>query len=84
MTCLESLAKLDYINSLGVDVIWLCPIYDSPNDDNGYDVSDYRKIMTDFGNMSDFDELLKGVHQRGMKLIMDIVPNHTSDETSMV
>jgi len=74
------ISKLDYINSLGVDVIWLCPIYDSPNDDNGYDVSDYRKIMTDFGNMSDFDELLKGVHQRGMKLIMDIVPNHTSDE----
>lgn len=72
--------KLDYIKSLGVDVMWLCPIYDSPNDDNGYDVSDYRKIMTDFGNMSDFDELLEGVHQRGMKLIMDIVPNHTSDE----
>jgi oligo-1,6-glucosidase len=72
--------KLDYIKSLGVDVMWLCPIYDSPNDDNGYDVSDYRKIMTDFGNMSDFDELLEGVHQRGIKLIMDIVPNHTSDE----
>lgn len=74
------ISKLDYIKSLGVDVIWLCPIYDSPNDDNGYDVRDYRKIMTDFGTMADFDELLVGIHQRGMKLIMDIVPNHTSDE----
>ncbi len=74
------ISKLDYIKSLGVDVIWLCPIYDSPNDDNGYDVSDYRKIMNDFGTMADFDELLEGVHQSGMKLIMDIVPNHTSDE----
>jgi oligo-1,6-glucosidase len=74
------ISKLDYIKSLGVDVIWLCPIYQSPNDDNGYDVSDYREIMTDFGNMADFDVLLEGIHQRGMKLIMDIVPNHTSDE----
>ena len=74
------ISKLDYIKSLGVDVIWLCPIYQSPNDDNGYDVSDYREIMTDFGNMSDFDALLEGIHERGMKLIMDIVPNHTSDE----
>ncbi|ADR20150.1 alpha-glucosidase [Marivirga tractuosa] len=74
------ISKLDYIQSIGVDVIWLCPIYQSPNDDNGYDVSDYRQIMTDFGNMSDFDLLLEGIHQRGMKLIMDIVPNHTSDE----
>jgi oligo-1,6-glucosidase len=73
-------SKLDYIKSLGVDVIWLCPIYDSPNDDNGYDVSDYRQIMKDFGTMTDFDELLEGIHHRGMKLIMDIVPNHTSDE----
>ncbi|RUA34072.1 MAG: glucohydrolase [Bacteroidetes bacterium] len=73
-------SKLDYIKSLGVDVIWLCPIYDSPNDDNGYDVSDYRQIMKDFGTMADFDELLEGIHHRGMKLIMDIVPNHTSDE----
>lgn len=74
------ISKLDYIKSLGVDVIWLCPIYQSPNDDNGYDVSDYREIMTDFGKMSDFDDLLEGVHEREMKLIMDIVPNHTSDE----
>ncbi|WNB17075.1 alpha-glucosidase [Marivirga arenosa] len=74
------ISKLDYIKSIGVDVVWLCPIYQSPNDDNGYDVSDYREIMTDFGEMSDFDKLLNGIHDRGMKLIMDIVPNHTSDE----
>jgi oligo-1,6-glucosidase len=74
------ISKLDYIQSIGVDVVWLCPIYESPNDDNGYDVSDYRQIMTDFGDMSDFDDLLEGIHQRDMKLIMDIVPNHTSDE----
>lgn len=72
--------KLDYIKSLGIDIIWLCPIYQSPNDDNGYDISDYREIMTEFGNMNDFDELLEGVHERGMKLILDLVPNHTSDE----
>ncbi|SMG09593.1 oligo-1,6-glucosidase [Marivirga sericea] len=73
-------SKLDYIQSIGVDVIWLCPIYQSPNHDNGYDISDYRQIMIDFGDMSDFDQLLEGIHERGMKLIMDIVPNHTSDE----
>lgn len=72
--------KLDYIKSLGVTVIWLCPIYQSPNDDNGYDISDYYQIMEEFGTMVDFDTLLAGVHDRGMKLIMDIVPNHTSDE----
>ncbi len=72
--------KLDYIQSLGVTVIWLCPIYQSPNDDNGYDISDYYQIMTEFGEMDDFDALLAGLHERGMKLIMDIVPNHTSDE----
>lgn len=72
--------KLDYIKNLGVDAIWLSPIYDSPNDDNGYDIRDYRKIMTEFGTMEDFDELLKGIHDRGMRLIMDLVVNHTSDE----
>ncbi|MBO4376929.1 MAG: alpha-glucosidase, partial [Lachnospiraceae bacterium] len=72
--------KLDYIKDLGVDAIWLSPIYDSPNDDNGYDIRDYRKIMTEFGTMEDFDELLKGIHDRGMRLIMDLVVNHTSDE----
>jgi oligo-1,6-glucosidase len=72
--------KLDYLKTLGIDVIWLSPIYQSPNDDNGYDISDYRAIMGEFGSMQDFDELLAGVHQRGMKLLMDLVVNHTSDE----
>ncbi len=72
--------KLDYIQSLGIDVIWLCPAYESPNDDNGYDISDYRNIMHEFGTMSDFDELLKGIHDREMKLVMDLVVNHSSDE----
>jgi oligo-1,6-glucosidase len=74
------ISKLDYIKSLGVDVVWLNPIYSSPNDDNGYDVSDYRNIMTDFGTMADFDMLLKGMHERGIKLVMDLVVNHSSDE----
>lgn len=72
--------KLDYLKDLGIDVIWLCPVYKSPNDDNGYDISDYQDIMDEFGTMDDFDELLEEVHKRGMKLIMDLVPNHTSDE----
>lgn len=74
------ISKLDYIKSLGVDVVWLNPIYSSPNDDNGYDVSDYRNIMSDFGTMADFDALLKGMHDRGIKLVMDLVVNHSSDE----
>src|SRR5579859_1129926 len=72
--------KLDYLQDLGVDVVWLSPIYQSPNDDNGYDISDYQAIMPEFGSMADFDELLAGLHQRGMKLVMDLVVNHTSDE----
>lgn len=72
--------KLDYIKSLGVDIIWLCPVYQSPNDDNGYDVSDYRGIMDEFGIMKDFDNLLAEVHGRGMRLLMDLVANHSSDE----
>ena len=72
--------NLDYIQSLGVTAVWLNPIYSSPNDDNGYDVSDYRNIMKDFGTMKDFDHLLEGLHKRGLKLIMDIVVNHSSDE----
>ncbi|SEO56830.1 oligo-1,6-glucosidase [Mucilaginibacter gossypiicola] len=74
------ISKLDYIKSLGIDVVWLNPIYSSPNDDNGYDVSDYRNIMKDFGTMDDFDALLKGMHSRGIKLVMDLVVNHSSDE----
>lgn len=76
------LMRLDYLQELGVDVIWLSPVYQSPNDDNGYDISDYRSIMTEFGTMSDFDRLLKAVHERGMKIMMDLVVNHTSDEHS--
>ena len=72
--------KLDYLKELGVDALWLSPIYDSPNDDNGYDIRDYRKIMQEFGTMEDFDELLSKVHEKGMRLIMDLVINHTSDE----
>ena len=72
--------KLDYIQSLGVSIIWLCPVYPSPNDDNGYDVSDYCNIQPEFGTMEQFDMLLAGVHSRGMKLVMDLVANHTSDE----
>ncbi|MEB7847563.1 alpha-glucosidase [Staphylococcus equorum] len=72
--------KLDYIQDLGIDIIWLSPMYKSPNDDNGYDISDYQDIMDEFGTMEDFNQLLDGVHQRGMKLILDLVVNHTSDE----
>lgn len=73
-------SKLDYLKELGVDVIWLSPVYRSPNDDNGYDISDYCAIMEEFGTMGDFDEMLSGIHKRGMKLVMDLVVNHTSDE----
>ena len=74
------ISKLDYIKSLGVDAVWLSPIYKSPNDDNGYDISDYRDIQEDFGTLDDFKQLVKGLHDRGLKLIMDLVVNHTSDE----
>lgn len=76
----DIISKLDYIESLNVDAIWLNPIYSSPNDDNGYDISDYRDIMIEFGTMDDFDQLLHAVHKRGMRLILDLVVNHTSDE----
>ena len=74
------ISKLDYIKSLGVTAVWLNPIYASPNDDNGYDISNYREIMKDFGTMADFNQLLKGMHDRGIKLVMDLVVNHSSDE----
>ncbi|MGG6313831.1 glycoside hydrolase family 13 protein [Paenibacillus macerans] len=74
------LSKLDYLQDLGVDVVWVCPIYKSPGHDNGYDISDYCNIDPEFGTMEDFDELLEGLHARGMKLMMDLVLNHTSDE----
>ena len=72
--------KLDYLRDLGITAIWCSPFYDSPNDDNGYDIRDYKKIMAEFGTMEDFDELLDEIHKRDMKLIVDLVVNHTSDE----
>jgi oligo-1,6-glucosidase len=74
------ISKLDYLKKLGIDVIWLSPVYKSPNDDNGYDISDYQNIMDEFGTMHDWEELLSEMHRRGMKLIMDLVVNHSSDE----
>jgi oligo-1,6-glucosidase len=74
------ISKLDYLKELGIEVIWLSPVYKSPNDDNGYDISDYRGIMDDFGTMADWELLLKEMHDRGLKLIMDLVVNHSSDE----
>ena len=73
-------SKLDYLQSLGVNVIWLSPHFDSPNADNGYDIRDYRKVMAEFGTMTDFDEMLTSIKRRGMRLIIDLVVNHTSDE----
>ena len=72
--------KLDYLKELGINVIWLSPVYQSPNDDNGYDISDYEAIMTEFGTMADFDEMLAKAHSLGIKIVMDLVVNHTSDE----
>ena len=74
------ISKLDYLESLGIDAVWLNPIFTSPNDDNGYDISDYCNIMPEFGSMTDFDELLAGLHKRNIKLILDLVANHSSDE----
>lgn len=74
------ISEMDYIKSLGITAVWLNPIYESPNDDNGYDVSDYRAIMKEFGTMEDFDTMLKGFHERGIKVVMDVVVNHSSDE----
>lgn len=73
-------SRLDYLKELGVDVLWLSPVYQSPNDDNGYDISDYQAIMKEFGTMEDFDEMLAEAHKRGLKIVMDLVVNHTSDE----
>lgn len=74
------ISRLDYLKYLGIDVIWLSPVYQSPNDDNGYDISDYQAIMDEFGTMEDFDELLAAAHKRGIRIVMDLVVNHTSDE----
>ena len=72
--------KLEYLQKLGISVVWLSPVYESPNDDNGYDISDYQAIMDDFGTLDDWADLLTGLHERGIKLLMDLVVNHTSDE----
>ena len=74
------ISKLDYLKDLGIYLIWLCPKYKSPNHDNGYYISDYKDILDEFGTMDDFNELLRGFHNRGMKLIIDLVINHTSHE----
>ena len=75
-----AISRLDYLQSLGITMIWLSPVYQSPLDDNGYDISDYRAILKDFGSMADYDAFLKAAHERGMKVLMDLVVNHTSDE----
>ena len=72
--------KLDYLQELGVDVVWLSPVYKSPNDDMGYDISDYQAIMDEFGTLADWDAMLDRMHARGIRLVMDLVVNHTSDE----
>ncbi|MCU9612664.1 alpha-glucosidase [Caldibacillus lycopersici] len=74
------ITRLDYLENLGISAIWLSPVYQSPNDDNGYDISDYQNIMTEFGTMEDMDELIKQAEKRNIKIIMDLVVNHTSDE----
>ena len=74
------ISRLDHLQEMGIDIIWLCPIYQSPNDDNGYDISDYYDIHPEFGTMADFDQMLDEIHSRGMRLIMDLVLNHSSDE----
>ena len=74
------ISKLDYLKELGVTAVWLSPVYKSPNDDNGYDISDYRDINPEFGTLDDWKEMIAGMHERGIKLVMDLVVNHTSDE----
>ncbi len=74
------ISRLDYLKSLGVGAVWLCPVYDSPNADMGYDIRDYERIMAEFGTMEDFEALLRGLHERDIKLVMDLVVNHSSDE----
>lgn len=74
------ISRLDYLKWLGIGAVWLCPVYDSPNADMGYDIRDYEKIMAEFGMMEDFDTLLREMHKRDIKLVMDLVVNHSSDE----
>lgn len=74
--------RLDYIKSIGVDVVWICPMYESPQLDMGYDISDYQAIYGPYGTMADMDQLIEEVHKRGMRIILDLVINHTSDQHS--
>ena len=74
------ISKLDYLKELGVNAVWLSPVYKSPNDDNGYDISDYRDINPEFGTLDDWKEMISEMHKRGIRLVMDLVVNHTSDE----
>ena len=74
------ISKLDYLKELGITVLWICPLYASPQKDNGYDISDYQAINEAFGSMEDFDALLAAAHERGIKIVMDLVVNHTSDQ----
>src|SRR4051794_10148461 len=74
------ISKLDYLHRLGVDVVWVSPFYRSPMDDNGYDISDYQDVDPLFGSLADVDDLIAGLHERGMRLVIDVVVNHTSDE----
>ena len=76
----EFIDRLDYLKKLGIDAIWLSPVCRSPQDDNGYDISDYQNIMQEFGTMEEFDRMLAEMHKRGIRLVMDLVVNHTSDE----
>jgi glycosidase len=78
------LSKLDYIKALGIDIIWLCPIYKSPQVDMGYDISDYKQIHEPYGTVHDVEKIIKGCHERGMKFVMDLVVNHTSDQVCRV
>lgn len=78
------ISKLDYIKSLGVDIVWVCPVYKSPMVDNGYDISDYKDIHAPFGTLTDIEKLIDGCHERGMKCVMDLVVNHTSDQVNLV
>ena len=72
--------RLDYLKDLGIDIIWLSPVYKSPNVDNGYDISDYRDIQEEFGTLADMEHLIGEIHRRGMRILMDLVVNHTSDQ----
>jgi len=76
------LSKIPYLHSLGVDIVWLSPLYPSPQADMGYDISDYRNVDPRYGTLEDWDDILRAVHERGMKLVMDLVVNHTSEEVS--